>query len=236
MSKGRMSRNKGASGERELARELSRLLGVDARRGQQHCGGPDSPDVKIDIPDLHIECKRTERLRLYEAMEQATEDASKGLDEGQQPKVPVVCHRSNRKPWLLTVRLEDLPRLDTRCGARDTRPGRVVGLWPSHARADKGWTQCVYNLWFTDEEYRRLLANKLDLSFCPPYPEHVAKAGRGSSFDGLKYDGNAAKMAVLDRWRAFAGDPQYRRIVDRPELADLSESVFHFPSPLKESS
>ena len=111
MSKGRMSRNKGACGERELARELSRLLKVDARRGQQHCGGPDSPDVMIDIPDLHIECKRTERLRLYEAMEQATEDASKGLDEGQQPKVPVVCHRSNRRPWLLTVRLEDLPRL-----------------------------------------------------------------------------------------------------------------------------
>jgi len=111
MSKGKLSRNKGASGERELARELSRLLGVDARRGQQHCGGPDSPDVKIDIPDLHIECKRTERLRLYEAMEQATQDASKGLDEDQQSMVPVVCHRSNRKPWLLTVRLDDLPRL-----------------------------------------------------------------------------------------------------------------------------
>jgi len=111
MSKGKLSRNKGAGGERELARELSRLLGVEARRGQQRCGGPDSPDVKIDIPDLHIECKRTERLRLYEAMEQAIKDASKGLDEGQQPKVPVVCHRSNRRPWLLTVRLEDLPRL-----------------------------------------------------------------------------------------------------------------------------
>ena len=111
MSKGKLSRNKGACGERELARELSRLLGVDARRGQQHCGGPDSPDVKIDIPDLHIECKRTERLRLHEAMEQAIKDASLGLVEDQQPKVPVVCHRSNRKPWLLTVRLEDLPRL-----------------------------------------------------------------------------------------------------------------------------
>jgi len=44
MSKGKLSRNKGASGERELARELSRLLRVDARRGQQHCGGPDSPE------------------------------------------------------------------------------------------------------------------------------------------------------------------------------------------------
>jgi len=137
-----------------------------------------------------------------------------------------------RDPYNLTA--SRLQR--TRRGARDTRPGRVARLWPSHARADKEWTQCVYNLWFTDEEYRRLLATKLDLSFCPPYPEHVAKAGRGSSFDGLKYEGNAAEMAVLDRWRAFAEDSQYRRFVDRPELANLSESVCHFPSPLKVSS
>jgi len=58
---GRKSRNKGASGERELARELSRLLGIEARRGCQFHGGPGSPDVVADIPDVHIECKRTER-------------------------------------------------------------------------------------------------------------------------------------------------------------------------------
>ena len=218
----RKSRDKGASGERELARKLSRLLGVEARRGYQYRGGPgryerqrvgasapgqedavrketadsvnqqgryerqrvgasapeeedavrketadsvnqrdryerqrvgasapgqkdavrketaDSvnqqgryerqrvgasapgqedavrketavdmnpgePDVVADIPDVHIECKRTERLRLYDALEQAIGDA------GQ--KVPVVMHRQNRKPWVAIVRLEDLPKL-----------------------------------------------------------------------------------------------------------------------------
>ena len=100
---GRKSRNKGASGERELARELSRLLGVEARRGCQYHGGPESPDVVAEIPDVHIECKRSERLRLYEALEQAIGDA------GQ--KVPVVVHRQNRKPWVVIARLEDLPKL-----------------------------------------------------------------------------------------------------------------------------
>ena len=102
---GRKSRDKGASGERELARELSRLLGIEARRGCQYHGGPGSPDVVADIPDVHIECKRTERLRLYEALGQAIDDAGE--------KVPVVVHRQNNKPWVVVVRLEDIPKLAT---------------------------------------------------------------------------------------------------------------------------
>ncbi|HYW78462.1 MAG TPA: hypothetical protein VE890_02760 [Thermoguttaceae bacterium] len=102
---GRKSRNKGARGERELAGELARLLGVEARRGRQYRGGPDSPDVHLDIDDVHVECKRTERFRLYEALEQAIGDAA--------TKVPVVMHRQNNKPWVVVVRLDDLPRLAT---------------------------------------------------------------------------------------------------------------------------
>ena len=134
-----------------------------------------------------------------------------------------------RDPYNLTA--SRLQR--TRRGARDTRPERVARLWPSHARASGDWTRCVYNQWFIDDAYRHDLADKLELPACPPYPEHVAKAGRGSSFDGLKYEGNAAQMAVLDRWRAFADDPQYRRIVDRPELAELSESICFFRNPIR---
>lgn len=101
---GRMSRNKGKVGERELARELSRVLGVSARRGVQYSGGPDSPDIETDIPDLHIECKRTEHFRLFEALEQAIRDAG-------SEKTPVVMHRPNRRPWVVVLRLDDLPKL-----------------------------------------------------------------------------------------------------------------------------
>jgi Holliday junction resolvase len=102
---GRFSRNKGKVGERELAHELSRVFGVTARRGVQFQGSPDSPDVVTNIPDLHIECKRTERFRLYEALDQAVEDAAE--------KLPIVLHRQNKKPWVAVVRLDDLPRLTT---------------------------------------------------------------------------------------------------------------------------
>ena len=64
---------------------------------------PGEPDVATDIPDVHIECKRTERLRLYEALQQAIDDAGE--------KVPIVVHRQNHKPWVVIVRLDDLPRL-----------------------------------------------------------------------------------------------------------------------------
>jgi Holliday junction resolvase len=101
---GLFSRNKGKAGERELAHELSRLFGVSARRGVQFQGSPDSPDVVTEIPDLHIECKRTERFRLYEAIDQAIEDSG-------ATKIPIVFHRQNKKPWVAVVRLDDLPRL-----------------------------------------------------------------------------------------------------------------------------
>jgi len=102
---GRFSRNKGKVGERELAHELSRVFGVAARRGIQFQGSSESPDVVTSIPDLHIECKRTERFRLYDALDQAVADAA--------DKVPVVLHRQNKKPWVAVVRLDDLPRLAT---------------------------------------------------------------------------------------------------------------------------
>ena len=98
------SRSKGAEGERELARELARVLGCRARRGQQYSGSPESPDVVTNIPGLHIECKRVETLRLYDALAQSKRDS--GPDE-----VPVVIHRRNRGKWIVIVELDDLPRL-----------------------------------------------------------------------------------------------------------------------------
>ena len=67
---GSMSRQKGKRGEREAAAELGALLGVDARRGVQYHGGPDSPDVVLDGVAIHVEAKRTEKLTLWPAIEQ----------------------------------------------------------------------------------------------------------------------------------------------------------------------
>ena len=100
---GRMSKDKGARGERELSVELQRLFGITARRGVQYRGGRDSPDVISDFEGVHFEVKRAERLSLYPAMQQAVNDAGE--------KIPVVCHRQSRRDWLVIVRLNDLPKL-----------------------------------------------------------------------------------------------------------------------------
>lgn len=97
------SNRKGKRGELEAAAEIRRLFGTEARRGRQFQGSDDSPDVLTAIPDVHVEVKRTEVLRLHEALAQAIEDAG--------TKVPLVLHRANRHPWIAVVRLDDLPRL-----------------------------------------------------------------------------------------------------------------------------
>lgn len=101
---GKMSRDKGKRGEREAAAELNRLFGLQARRGVQYQGGPGSPDVSHNLEDsLHIEVKRTERLALWQALEQAWLDAD--------GKPSMVLHRPNGKPWVAVVRLDDLPAI-----------------------------------------------------------------------------------------------------------------------------
>ena len=99
---GKMRRDKGQRGERELAKELSRLFNVEARRGQQFQGSPDSPDV-VGLPGVHVEVKRTEKLSIYAAIDQAVKDAGENI--------PMVLHKRNRQPWLAVVRLDDLPAL-----------------------------------------------------------------------------------------------------------------------------
>ena len=101
---GSMSKRKGAAGEREAAEKLNEVLGTQFHRGRQYHGGPESPDLTGDLPGLHLEVKRCERLRLYEALAQARRDAS-------VTQVPAVMHRANQKPWVIVVDVEHLIRL-----------------------------------------------------------------------------------------------------------------------------
>ena len=97
------SREKGKRGERQWRDEL-RANGYAARRGQQFAGSPDSPDVICDgLPWAHFEVKLVERLDLYAAMDQARRDSA--------GKAPLVAHRRNFWPWLVTMDAERFYRL-----------------------------------------------------------------------------------------------------------------------------
>ena len=102
------SRSKGKRGELEFAKYLvAHFLDqtvdgetVEARRGCQYSGraisGEDSPDVITNLP-CHFEVKRTERLRLYDSLEQAVRD---GGDKA------VVAHKANHKPWVAIMPMD----------------------------------------------------------------------------------------------------------------------------------
>lgn len=116
------SRDKDARGERELAHWLTEH-GHPARRGCQYQGGQDSPDVVCDSLPFHFEAKRTEKLRLYDAMQQAITDAG--------DNVPVVAHRRSRGEWLAIMRLSDLVALVDQYGTTEATP--MTGVTPTTA-------------------------------------------------------------------------------------------------------
>jgi len=91
------SRQKGAAGEREIANIL-KDYGYETRRGQQFSGQNGDADV-VGLPDIHLEIKRVEKLNIENAMDQSRRDARAG-------ELPVVMHRKNRHPWLVTMDLE----------------------------------------------------------------------------------------------------------------------------------
>lgn len=96
------SKQKGASGERELAKIL-RDYGYETIRSVQYCGANGDADV-VGVSGLHIECKRVERLNIYDAIKQSVNDAREG-------EMPVVMHRKNRQIWLVTLSLDDFMKL-----------------------------------------------------------------------------------------------------------------------------
>lgn len=94
---------KGKQGEREFA-ALLREHGFEAKRGQQHAGGKDSPDVISNVAGVHFEVKRVQAGNPYNWLEQATRDAG-----GE--KIPIVAHRRNRQDWIAVLPMKDLLNL-----------------------------------------------------------------------------------------------------------------------------
>lgn len=92
------SRRKGKEGELSLAKRL-REYGYDAHRSVQYSGKNGDADL-YGLPNIHIECKRVERLNIYDAIAQSQRDARDG-------ELPVVMHRKNHSDWLVTMTLDD---------------------------------------------------------------------------------------------------------------------------------
>ena len=101
---GMMSKRKGAAGEREWA-ALCRENGFAGvrRAGQLYQTGAEIADC-VGLDGVHIEVKNVERLNLRKAMEQSQRDTAPG-------EMPIVAHKQNRKPWLVTMLGQDWLKL-----------------------------------------------------------------------------------------------------------------------------
>lgn len=99
---GKMSRDKGARFEREVAALFHAGGFGKAYRSAQYCGYTGHAADVEGVPGIHIECKHSEKMRLYDWMEQATRDA-----EAHGTDLPVVIHKQNHKDVLVTMRWED---------------------------------------------------------------------------------------------------------------------------------
>ena len=94
------SKRKGSAGECELCEYLTAAGFPAHRNDQRFTGGKRNPDIDAEgLERFHIEVKRVEKLNISAAMHQAEQDAVN--------RTPVVIHRRNREPWLITMKLSD---------------------------------------------------------------------------------------------------------------------------------
>jgi Holliday junction resolvase len=92
------SHRKGRRGEQEIATAY-RLAGFPAARVPNSGGLATKGDV-TGVPAVHVEVKRTERLRIYEALDQAEAEAPAG-------HTPALHFRRSGSGWYVAVPLDD---------------------------------------------------------------------------------------------------------------------------------
>jgi len=99
---GKMSRSKGALGERGLANYLTERGFPSKRNARNGIAGRDGgQDVAHSLGPYWIEVKRQEKLAIPAWVRQAEEDCPPG-------DVPLVVFRQSRQPWRVVIQLDDL--------------------------------------------------------------------------------------------------------------------------------
>lgn len=154
---------------------------------------------------------------------------------------------ARRCDWLVLLR--DLPNMAASiCRSADERPDFVwrhrlrdfPELWAMYARRfleNKGGARYVsFNRWFAEPEYRRALAKALRVDFTDRGLNTIHPAGGGSSFDGLRLQGRAQSMGVLERWPELLDDSLFRCLLlaERDNLRRNAELFGNFPLTFEE--
>ena len=98
--------------EREAAKALNLVLGVEARRSVQYCGGAGDADLTTTLDGVHFEVKSRAAHSCLRFYEQAAKDAT------EASTIPVVLLRENGDTdFYVLVALSDLRALSCRVSA-----------------------------------------------------------------------------------------------------------------------
>jgi hypothetical protein len=114
---GKMQRNKGANGEREVLALLGERLGMKLERNlsQTRNGGADC----VELGRIRLEVKRQERLNITAWWKQAEEQSLllvtnvTNNNKGER-LIPALAYRQSRKPWTFILDSSDIPILESR--------------------------------------------------------------------------------------------------------------------------
>lgn len=100
------SKAKGNRFELQVA-HLFKDWGYKAFRTAQYEGKSGNCADVEGVPGLHIEAKHCEKMKLYDWIAQADRDNK----ASKHPKIPVVIHKANNKPVLVSMHFEDFIQL-----------------------------------------------------------------------------------------------------------------------------
>ncbi len=82
----------------------------------------------------------------------------------------------------------------------------------------------VYDKWVKSADYRKEICRILDLRYTNCGFRDVPTNGGGSSFDGLKFNGKAHEMKVLERWKEYEDDEGFQIAIDRySDIVEMSD-------------
>ena len=100
---GKTPKRKGSGFEREIAKYLNEKLNINSYRTPMSGAIQNLRADLMGTPDLHVECKRTEKFQIYAALQQAEKARDKGT------LVTVVNRRNQMKTGesLVVMRLDE---------------------------------------------------------------------------------------------------------------------------------
>ncbi|MCB1065390.1 MAG: hypothetical protein KDN20_21045 [Verrucomicrobiae bacterium] len=112
-------------------------------------------------------------------------------------------------------------------------------LWKNYAREYLGELNCLRNekigirhdRWTGDAAYRDEIGRRLGVGAAARARAEATVGqvpgwGFGSSFDATRYHGKAQEMDLMNRWRRYEDDAEFRELTADAELRELAERIF----------